>query len=175
MIWNRKRSSKFLGKPRDHHYAFAHFVARQICEQDPLEFFGLVGSPEQEGFVAWLWQVTEQQVGRPIADIDTSQLRVVTCRIHDCPMIVFEMPEARAWVEALYVGIVLTRIPAVAEDTSDVAFRHFTLELSQGTGGASTSVLCEWAGESHRNFGEGPQATLEAFVAAVRERIAAVS
>jgi len=44
--------------------------------------------------------------------------------------------------------------------------RYFTLEFSMP---GNLPILCEWDGEGHSNYGEGPEPDAEDFVQAVQE------
>ena len=57
----------------------------------------------------------------------------------------------------------------------NVPVRYFTLEKGQTIDGGDRTVLCEWAmhdtGPRHVNFGDGPDATAEAFLHAVTSQL----
>ena len=56
-----------------------------------------------------------------------------------------------------------------------VPVRYFTLEHGLNLDGAARTVLCEWerheAGPRHANYGDGPPADAEAFLAAVTAQV----
>lgn len=172
MFWNRNKKTKASPvDPRDHHYVFAHLAVREICSQDPLQFFSLVASPEQENFVAWLWDITAKQVGRPVTDFDPRQLVVSTLRVKDLPAILLKMPAPIAAAEAHMVGIILTDVPEDAKPESKGSFRYFTLEHGVNLDDSIRTVFCEWDDEGHKNFGDGPLPTVEAFASAIEARL----
>ncbi|RQP21418.1 hypothetical protein DZC73_28485 [Albitalea terrae] len=172
MFWKRKKPTGPRSEPRDHHYAFAHVVLRDVCASDPLQLFAIVASPEQERFIAWLWELTEKRVGKPIAELDPKTLAVTTCRIGEHPAIIVRMPAPEAVAEAHLVGLLLTSVPeSASEAPASVAFRYFTLEHGVNMDGSARTVLCEWADGVHRNFGEGPEATESAFIEALAGKL----
>ncbi|MGW8394691.1 hypothetical protein [Pseudoduganella sp. HUAS MS19] len=172
MFWNRNKTSKATPvDPRDHHYVFAHILVKEVCAQDPLRFFALVASPEQKDFVAWLWEMTAKQVGRPITEFDPGQLEVSTFRVKDAPAILLKMPDPIAAAEAHMVGVILTDFPKDAAAESKGSFRYFTLEHGVNLDGTIGTVLCEWDDEEHKNFGDGPPPTVEAFAGAIEARL----
>ena len=165
-----KRSTPF-SEPREHHYDFAHHALRWAYRQYPKDFFSVVGSPSQAKFEAWLWRETEERIGRPMADIDPSELEITIRTVRGCPAIIVKMPTPIAVTEAYFVGILPTESQECAEVPEEIAFRYFTLEYGSNLDGTSRTVLCEWVGENHINFGDGPAPTLEAFTKALAGRI----
>jgi hypothetical protein len=158
-------------EPREHHYVFAHYAVREICLEDPLRFFHLIASPERDEFLAWLWTTVEERVERPIADIDLHQLSVITTRLKNRPAILIQMPAAVATTEAHFIGMVLGESPGGAPVEAAVSLRYFTLEQGDSFDGASTTMLCEWAQGTHRNYGEGPPPVVDAFAKAIEARL----
>ena len=172
MFWNRKKTPPATpADPRDHHYVFAHILVREVCAQDPIRFFALVASPEQKDFVAWLWEMTAKQVGRPITEFDPGQLEVNTFRVNDAPAILLKMPVPIAAAEAHMVGVILTGLPQDEEPESKGSFRYFTLEHGVNLDDTIRTVFCEWNEGSHLNFGDGPPPTVEAFASAIEARL----
>ncbi len=168
MFWNSKKASKAIrSEPRDHHYVFAHYTVREACAHDPLYFFSILASPDQEKFVAWLWKTTEKRVGRPIADVDPSELTICTCRVGESPAVILTMPSPVANAEAYLLAVLLTKPRKVSEPEREAAFRYFTLELGANLDGTTRTVLCEWDEDGHKNFGDGPPPTVEEFASAL--------
>ena len=164
-----------LKEPRRHHYEFAHLALRQLCANDPLKFFAIFGSEDQRGFVDWIWKTVEDHVGTPAQDMRSDEISIVTCRLADSPAILISMPPPKATAEAHAVGLVLTRtqreLVTEAEADAKPAFRYFTLEAGTNLDGSPRTVLCEWAEESHLNFGDGPAADLDAFGKAIEQKL----
>jgi len=171
MFWNRKKPQSVRTEPRDHHYVFAHYTVREICEQDPLQFFSIVASPEQPKFLALLWELTAKRIGKPASEVNAAELSVTTGRVKDCPAIIFTMPPPEAPAEAHFVAVLLTGSAEPGGETSQAQFRYFTLEHGKNLDGTTRTVMCEWADGAHRNFGDGPAATVEAFIGAVERQI----
>lgn len=171
MFWNKKKNPPQLrSEPRDHHYVFAHQTVREVCANDPLKFFAILASADRAQFIAWLWHMAEKRVGKPLSDVDPSKLVVTTCRVKDSPTAILKMPTAVGPAEAHFVGVLLTNFQQSADAANEVTFRYFTLEHGMNLDGTVRTVMCEWAKGSHLNFGDGPPATVEAFVEAI-ERI----
>jgi hypothetical protein len=172
MFWNRKKATQATrSEPRDHHYVFAHYTVREVCAQDPMQFFAIVASPKQEKFVAWLWQTTEKRIGKPITDVEPSQMTVTTCRVKESPVVILKMPTPVAAAEAHLVGVLLTDFQQAAESEGKATFRYFTLEHGVNLDGTARTVLCEWDESGHKNFGDGPPPTVEAFANALEGKI----
>lgn len=104
-------------------------------------------------------------------DIDPSELKITIRKVRGCPAIIVKMPTPIAVTEAYFVGILPTESQECAEAPEEIAFRYFTLEYGSRMDGTSRTVLCAWAGDNHFNLGDGPPPTLEAFIAALDERI----
>lgn len=152
---------------REHHYAFAHQAVRQICAQDPLQFFSIMASPDQADFVAWIRGLTEQTIGTPIRDIDPQATVVSLFRIADCPAVVIQMPPPIAVAEASFVAAVLSEFNLEKRSDGPQPFRYLTLELGLDLEVGERTVLCEWKDESHLNYGTGPAPELGPFCQAV--------
>jgi hypothetical protein len=174
MFWKRKpKAEALLPDPRPHHYAFAHFVLRQVCAEDPLRFFATMASPDRCRFVDALWAETARRIGRPIDGIDTAQTAITTTAVReDCPTLVVTMPPARAAAEAHLVALVLVGLPKQDDPPDHVAVRCFTLECGTSFDGGTRTVLCAWDAENrHLNYGDGPEPTVAAFLAAIRGKL----
>jgi len=163
MFWNRKKPKPPRHEPREHHYVFAHYTLRAACTHDPAWFFATIGSAERQKFVAWLWDTTAKRVGRPVAELDPADLAVTTGKLKDNPVIVFTMPPAEAVGEAHLVALVLTGL-ATASAERPAGVLCFTLEHGTTLDGSPRTVLCEWTPQGHRNLGDGPPATVQAFL-----------
>ncbi|MES2946501.1 MAG: hypothetical protein V4772_26835 [Pseudomonadota bacterium] len=172
MFWNQKKAIQAVRRePRDHHYVFAHYTVREACAHDPLRFFAIVASPDQELFIAWLWKTTEKRVGKPLIDVDPSELKVITCRVKESPAIILQMPSPVASAEAHLVAVLLTDLQKPIDTETKAAFRYFTLEHGVTLDGSTRTVLCEWDESGHRNFGDGPLPTVEAFATVLEGKI----
>ena len=76
-----------------------------------------------------------------------------------------------AAAEAHMVGIILTGVPEDAESESKGSFRYFTLEHGVNLDDSIRTVFCEWDDEGHKNFGDGPLPTVEAFANAIETKL----
>lgn len=154
------------GNKRMHHYAFAHQALPQICAEDPLNFFGLIGSEKQREFIGHIWGlVCEHCDPHEKTALRADDITVSTGRIGQYPIIVFTMPPPQAITEAYFSGIVLeVDLDTPAQD-EEPRMRYFTLEYSIGFPDMQPkTVFAEWAGDSHRNYGAGPPPQMQAFV-----------
>src|SRR5262245_33286090 len=161
MFWKSK--PKRLAEPRVHHYVFAHQVIREVCVSDPLQFFAVMASNEQAKFVAWMWKEAERHAKQGPAGASIKDVKVDTGRIKDLPAVIMPMPATRAMAEAHIIAVVLTGKPT--QEAPQPSVRYFTLEDGERHDGTPRTVLCEWTAKGHANYGDGPQATVQAFVA----------
>ena len=67
--------------------------------------------------------------------------------------------------EAFFVAVVVEE----GEDNAEVRSRYITLELSANNDGTAKTIVGEWRGGSHVNYGRGPDPTPELFLEKVRE------
>ncbi|MDK2124067.1 hypothetical protein [Parachitinimonas caeni] len=173
MLWKKKfKAAELLDEPRNVHYVFAHQALRQLCQEDPLRFFAIIGSEEQMDFLAWAWGVTEKNVGEKADGYRVEEVAVTRGRILDRPGIIVQLPQPRATAEAHFVGIVLDVPLSEASPPEKVGFRYFVLECGTHLDGTERTVLCEWTADGdHRNYGDGPAITVQDFVAAIEKRL----
>ncbi len=157
---------------RPHHYYFAHRAVRQACAADPVLFFKCMGSDFQKSWTEMTWNTMEELMEQKCEDLFSEDVDVETFRIGDCPTILFIMPEPIAVPEVFFVAVVLDHFPEEGENPEEVDFRYFTLEFGyEPLMGGQHAVFCEWDGETHLNFGPGPQPEIPLFIEAVREKI----
>ncbi len=175
MFWKRKKApAAMLSAPRKLHYTFAHRALREICAEDPLQFFSIMATAERDQFVAWLCARVQERSGGPDNSDDTlnaQEIVVATLRLANFPAILVTMPTPRAAAEAHFIGVVLTG--ALDEDNTQkaLAHRYFTLECGINLDSTLRTVMCEWADGSHLNYGDGPPATSDAFLQAMTEKL----
>ena len=77
-------------------------------------------------------------------------------------------PQPSVSTEAYMVAIVHKEGEPLQYDGERGSARYFTLEYASHN---TPPVLCEWDGEEHLNFGEGPAPDTTAFLHAVQERL----
>ncbi len=158
-----------------HHYVFAHVALRQACFANPVRFFALMASPYRQEFLDSLWQqicTVCDQHGK--AQFLPKDVNIQMGRIGEYPAIVVQMPTPCHVPEAHMVCIVL-KVPIdelkSKSEIPDAQVRYFTLEKGVDISGRDRTVLCAWDGEKHINFGDGPEATVMAFLDAIKELI----
>jgi hypothetical protein len=157
-------------RPRQQHYVFAHRLLRDLFLRDPAGFLGELNQDGDEFLqAAWMF-VGIKLTGEP----DTASAQEVkheARKLDDGSLVVLiTMPRATRMPEAIFVAAVYR--PA-SEGREEVA-RFVTLEFSRPPGTeVPITVLAEWQGERHLNFGRGPAPTLNEFFASVVALLAA--
>ncbi|MBZ0119481.1 MAG: hypothetical protein K8H88_21000 [Sandaracinaceae bacterium] len=158
------------GRPRDHHYAFAHMALPSVV-------FGLGPRVDLErmaaerAFFTDLWTEAGRAMGGELLPAEGLSAQYV--RDGELDAVIVTMPQARFPVEAIMTAIVrrTTRRMLVF---SRRELRYLTLEVGVTLTGdqAGRTVLGEWTQEpSHLNFGDGPPPTREDFVTAVFAKV----
>jgi hypothetical protein len=158
-----------------HHYVLGHVALRQICQSDPVGFFGIMASPHRENFLADVWRQIRNDCdagGEPSFSIQ--DLGVTPCRVKDFPCLLLTMPPPKNVPEAIFVGIVLkvdmTQAQPPAGEIPEVLYATLEKGIHLGDGSERT-VLCAWRANLHVNYGDGPPADRTAFLAAVEKLI----
>ncbi|HAW28552.1 MAG TPA: hypothetical protein DCY03_10605 [Planctomycetaceae bacterium] len=152
------------------HYVFAHYALRQIALAEPMQFLEIAASPDADKFIAALLQQVVKQCGRE-AGFDASEIKVYPTRVNNYPCAVIEMPEPQEAAEAWLVGVVVpvdfsVKVPADL-DLDQITAQYYTLEKGVSLTGEPRTVLAGWDDQRHNNYGDGPEPTVEAFVAAL--------
>lgn len=142
-----------------------------MCAGDPLQFFALMASEDQQRVLAWLWGKAQERAGAADPSVALSEVQVTTLRVANCPTVLVQMPRPRAPAEAHFVAVVLTGDLERDGDDKALAFRYFTLECGLNLDGTARTVLCEWHDGAHRSFGDGPPPEAAAFIEAVTARL----
>ncbi len=161
-------------KKTSHHYVLAHVALRQIAQNNPYEFFGVMCSTHRYEFLDDLFkQICETCDKEGSAFFDSRDILVHPTVIGEYPTLLIEMPPAYYTPEAHLVCIVLrvplSLMPSMPENPTVL---YFTLEKgSIFLTGKNRTVLCAWRGESHLNYGDGPKATPGAFMETIKEMI----
>lgn len=150
------------------HYVFAHYALRQIALAEPMQFLEIAASPDADKFIAALLQQVVKQCGRE-AGFDASEIKVYPTRVNNYPCAVIEMPEPEEAAEAWLIGVVVPvdftlEVPADL-DESQITAQYYTLEKGVSLTGEPRTVLAGWDDQRHNNYGDGPEPTVEAFVA----------
>ena len=176
-----------LPRPRDHHYIFAHHVLRSVAMEQRLKVLAVLASPQADEFLRMLWQeaytaaaASMQQVGQALPPrLEAEVLRVTTGTAANHPTAIVTLPPPLGITEAYMVGIVAGGVsieqPHEEWDESS-ELRYFTLERGVGDDlSANRTVLCEWTGERHANYGDGPPPDPASFAAAIERLLSAGS
>lgn len=145
---------------RTHNYEFVHVGLRQRFLSAPSATVEMIVDKPGSRWLKWFWR---RPVGSNVAaDLREPEgaLNVHEHTIADRPALVVEVPAATRPPEAP----LLAMLPPV-DSTGDPA-RYFTLEISAADPDQTT--IAEWTDEGqHMNYGQGPDAQIEAFAAAV--------
>ena len=149
-------------------YVLAHDALRQFALSDPLKFLNLMASPDAERFIDALLRDVARQCGRQ-ASFDASSVKIHPTHIGDLPCAVIEFPEPKETTEAFMVALVVAIDPSSDQpfDKDRIQARYYTLEKGHSQPNQQRTVLGGWDTTSRLNFGEGPEPTVEAFVAAL--------
>ncbi len=149
-------------------YAFAHYALRQIALSDPLRFLAMAASPDARHFIDAVLKNVAEQCGRPTT-FEAASVKIHPVRVKDFPCAVIELPEPREMAEAFMVALVVPIDTSFKEppDANSITGRYFTLEKEFSLTKDRRTVLAEWNMTRHSNYGDGPPATVEAFVAAL--------
>ncbi|MCI0485291.1 MAG: hypothetical protein L0229_01695 [Blastocatellia bacterium] len=171
--WNDEPEKReLLSNPRPHHYVFAHQAVKGMVKGDPLQFFSIIASEGQRDFLDWIWDfVCEHLSGEDPGGLSASDINAATCSIKTYPAVIISMPEPRAIAEAHFIAIVLTGELSEAVASDQIEFRYFTLECGTHMDGTERTVMCEWSGDTHMNFGDGPEPDLRKFAEVVEKMI----
>jgi hypothetical protein len=156
-----------------HHYVIAHLILRKIAQQHPLNFFGPMWSPQRDQFMRDVLEqvrIRYDNAGNPpfaLADVV-----ITTCLIKGFPSVVIQMPPPTNIGEAHFVAAVLKEDIQADSLPEPADVRYLTLEKGWNLDGTERTVLCAWMRDHmHVNYGDGPPATQEDFIAAVEEMI----
>ncbi len=162
-----------VDSPREAYYAFPHIVLRQFAFERPGECLALLSDPEHtqdflQHMVSFVNEHAAEQGGEPL---DLEQVAVHRMRDDERACLIVELPPPQAPTECHFVGLIFQ----ISEDVklsemTEKDLRYMTLEqgVSLETGGDRT-VLCGWTKDSHVNYGDGPEATVEAFAGAIMD------
>jgi hypothetical protein len=156
-----------------HHYEFAHFAVRKACETNPLAFFGVMASEEQQNLLESIWdQVCKRCDETGQSPFNMDDVGIATGRLKDKPVIVIVMPPPAEVAEAHLAAIVL-HVNLEGEDVPDpLEFDYWTLEKGVTMDGADRTVLCRWTkDDKHVNLGDGPPANVDQFLACVENAL----
>lgn len=150
--------------PREHHYSFAYVALRSMAFRDPAQLFAVVAS-DGPRFLQWLWgKVGQQLEAEAVGTLAHTFVAPAALTIGEAKALVVTLPTPAAAAECWFVALVLP---------PDGALAYYTLELGARMDGEPRTVLCGWTADGiHRNYGDGPAPTIEAFAQALERLIA---
>lgn len=165
---------------RPHHYAFGHIVLRNLFFGDPS---GMVAGLEKHGADALtgIWVALGNDIAAkhgPSAVLQPAGLDRRSVNLGDrLVAVVVALPPPAKSPEAYFAALVhrpKRRSLFGLLGTKPEVARYVTLELGANLfGDGKNTVLCEWAGNQHRNLGPGPEPTIDAFTSAVARLVGA--
>ena len=154
------------------HYVLAHYALRQTALADPAMYLGILASDDAPAFLGRLIDAIANDFGTT-PDFGAGDVKVHPGRVGQYPCAVVEMPEPGDVAEAHFTALVtlIDLDEGLPEEGATIPARYFTLEKGATLDGQPRTVLAEWDETSHSNYGDGPEATLPAFVEAIGENI----
>jgi hypothetical protein len=156
--------------PRQQHYYFAHRYLVERTEQMPLYMIETLSKPTAARYLSTLWVSTGLGFKAPEDEfISAEGIECFPMQISEtCSAVVVQLPPPERMAEAYFVAIVVWQEPNQLEpENPKVRHRFITLELSEDLSGSPHTILGEWDGGSHCNYGKGPTPNREAFIKAV--------
>ena len=164
MFQKRKKEKDLLKEPRLHHYHFAHDYLRTFCLLYPRQAFEILSSDKKDDLIKDTWdEICKEFDKEQKTELTAEDIKVSTLRLGRYPVILVQMPEAKAVAEAIMVAIVLTS-NVDSELPEDSKYRYFVLELGSDYKGGLRTVMCEWTAGNHLNMGDGPNPQPESFL-----------
>lgn len=153
-------------------YVLAHLALRHLALGNPLQFLGVLASPDAKDFIQSVIDDVVEKSQCP-ATFDAASVNAHPTRIHSFPCAILEFPPPEKMAEAFMVALVvfLDLNEGEPSDLESVEARYFTLEKGFTSTNEPRTVLCEWTEESHLNYGDGPAPTVEEFIAALGNHI----
>lgn len=162
---------------RTHHYVFGHIALRQLFFYNPPACVGALAGRGAE-LVKQIWDDVGEKVQESDEEARPLSSQGLDCSTHEVGegtvAVVVTLPRPEKTAEAHFVGLVLRmprkRLWGLLGRGKGVA-RYITLEHGVNIEGGDRTVLCEWSGQSHLNMGNGPEATVSAFVQKLSEMV----
>lgn len=163
-----------LANQTHHHYVLAHVLLPELCFADPCRFFAHMESQHRQAFLGGVWANLLTGCGlEGQPPFRLSDIGIELARLGGHPAVLVRMPTPRFPSEA-YMACIVLKVSQLDQPSPNVKpeVRYFTLEKSMGEKGEDRTVLGEWAGENHLNYGYGPEPQAEAFMRAVSALLA---
>ena len=149
--------------PRAHHYYFAHAALRNLAMEAPDQLVLALCSPDGEAFIRRVWDEVAKEfasAGHEAPALSHEGLEAVSARVAGRPCALVKLPAPAATTEAHFVAIVLNHeideAPKSPATPDQPQVYYFTLEKGFTLDGRPRTVFCEWTGEAHQNYGDGP-------------------
>jgi len=158
-----------MKRPRDQHYVFAHRVLPSLFFANPEKFISTLNE-RGDSFLRLVWLRVGESVDNVIAPDNLShQIRNLDT---DTTTVLITLPLPKCMTEAYLVALVHRSEKKDSSSSQEPLTRYIALEYGIELDGSPRTVLCEWTAEGiHRNMGNGPEPTLEAFFTAVRDLV----
>jgi hypothetical protein len=166
--------SKEPPKQTPHHYEVAHIALREFATNLPYRFLDLAVSPSKNEFLTNVLGVVSTNCAESgPAPFKARDIRMSPMFIGDYPAVLVEMPPAHFTAEAILVCfVVCVSVSELRQPPANPRTRYFTLERADPLlVGSARTMLCEWSGDQHLNYGEGPEPTREALGQRLKELV----
>jgi hypothetical protein len=150
--------------PRRHHYEFAHVVFRSIALRHAAALVAAPLAPLAER-TAGLWVAVGRRLPEEVR-LPATGLALAHVEVGGATSLLVTLPPALYPPEA-HFALVLG--PGTAEGVPRYCVLEESLDVVDGTRG---TVLGGWSEDTHLNLGPGPDVDPDAFVTAVRARLA---
>lgn len=153
-------------------YALAHLALKSIALGSPLQFLAIVASPDSKNFFDSIIDDIVEQMGCS-KSFDSSEIQVYNQRVNDFPCAIIKFPDPQKITEAHMVAVIaeVNLNEGFPKNPDSVQARFLTLEKGYSESDQSITVLGEWSGGTHLNFGEGPEPSIEAFLETLSQKL----
>ena len=158
-----------IDAPISNRYALAHWILPEQVMQRTDAFFGIMGSNHKTDYCAALWSRAESRTGYKALDFEQQELQVRNGIVagHPVALLVFPWPTRPG--EAYCAAAI--RVADPTNDGSTPSVRYLVLEAGLTKDNRPCTYLCEWRDGKHLNYGFGPEATVEAFLSHLEDRL----
>jgi len=161
-------------QPRPHHYVLGHVALRSLALENPLRFLSIMGTPDADKFLNAVYQnLVESLKDEGPPDFTLNDVRYDRGKLGDWLCVVFTLPPPKEVTEVYFcclAGHLDQNDPNPTPES--IKARWFTLEYGLTDDGGKRTVLCEWTKDgTHKNYGDGPEPTLDNFLQAVADKI----
>ena len=142
---------------RTQHYKFAHVVLRDLFFENRDKLYQDIFYTK-DGLIELWYEIGKFYIENFEGPkfLDSLGLTIERKETENHSLFIITLPKPENSPEAYFVGM------TVPYNSSDKA-RYITLEYGMDTKSHPYTVLCEWDGKTHLNYGEGEEPTVEAF------------